>query len=276
MRKMVNVEIPDGTTHNMMVTHADITNDGKIVLSCYDLNNSMHVALVEIMNVDGVYYKNPEQCELNEYVRKFQPFDKAFSEAVVDRLPEKLEIYDEEKFKPKESKGLVPEGTPKEIRPPKTYTITAVMYANRGEALVVYDGLTTHKPLFFTAPSLSGEEEVYKRFDIDPKVQKELIRKIEIRLGEVIDLSMIPSDRKFELSSGDKYFITFASCDDENLFKQVASSCELKTDATRNIESDLYLDRLSLALHHELPLELLLNGKTIRYETNSSVARKVI
>lgn len=273
MRKMVNVEIPDGTTHNMMVTHADITNDGKIVLSCYDLNNSMHVALIEIMKENGEYYRNPKQRELAEYVRNFQAFDKGFSEAVVNALPDKLEIYNEEKVKAKESEK---ETIVKENRNSKTYTITAVMYANRGEALVVYDGLTTHKPLFFTAPSLSGEEEVYKRFDIDPEVQKELIRKIEIRLGEVIDLSMIPSDRKFELSSGDKYFITFASCDDENLFKQVASSCELKTDATRNIESDLYLDRLSLALHHELPLELSLNGKTIRYETNSSVARKVI
>ena len=294
MRKNMSISYPDGSIHNVIVTQADVTKNGHIVICYYDITDGMRAAFSEIIKEDDQYYKNPNHHEWEYYVNRFQPFDREISDFIVGSLPDKLGLYNKTANKPelppdpiniKNNKDnevyryLYKEKEPEKVKVKngKSYYITAVMYANRGESLVAYDG-TDLPPAFFYKPIISefgSLEEVYKKTTIESKKDEdELLNKMKNRLGNIVDVSLIPEDRKFELSSGNRYFVTFASCDDEGLFQEVSNSKKVCVDISTNVSDSLYPDNLSIALHHELPLEITINGKTVRYEANSNIARK--
>ena len=143
---------------------------------------------------------------------------------------------------------------------------------------MVRDEFTSLPPIFFSVPVLSDEGDLfeeYRKMNIGED-REELERRIINSFDDIIDISSIPEDQVFVLSSGNKYHINFSSCDDEELFGKLASCDKIRVNVTNSISKVLYYDNLSCALHHELPLELASDNTIIKYDTNSSVGRKQV
>ena len=275
--KLIKIEQADGEMHRVIVNTADVTNNGKTVICYYDLSNRMRFSYAEIINVDGVYYVNPVQHEWNYYSVKFKEHDNEFSNSIIETLPEEIEIYGKDKKTGKPIPVVVTKEKPvKEEKKTTAYFLTAIMYANRGEDLVVKDGYTNYPPLFFTRRILDEDSltEVYKKKNIEAKDHDELLKLIDNSFKSKLRVSTVPEDLRFDVSSGNKYYINFSSCDDEVLFYEVAECDEIKVDTSLHIQSDLYEDNLSSALHHELPIEITTNNDVIAYDANSINGRK--
>ena len=282
MKKYIKISYPDGSVHSVIVTQADVTNDDRVVISYYDYTDGIRVNFAELIKVDNKYYKNSEEHEWNEYVRKFKPFDRTLSNNIIESLPDIIELYDSKvdgASKINENSILAESEIDKVVPTPgKINRIMAVLYANNGGSVVKYDG-DNPAPIFFTLPEITREDplkEVYKSIDIDDDDTNELVRYIQARLGDETDVSLLQPNRRFEVSSGNKYSITFVACDEKGLFYEVAASDKLFVDMSVASAYGYYADPLSLALHHELPLELSINGKTIRYDVNSNIGHKKV
>jgi hypothetical protein len=299
MEKMIEMEYPDGI-HKVIVTQADITNDGRIVISYYDLSDNMSASFSEIVNIGGKFYKNPNHKDWEYYVLNFRPFDYAFSNSIVNSLSRNISLLNMEGLKKKTSPEIIPpkkeviyvnpeviedhfkhKNPNKNVEIPfeKENYITAVMYANRGGSLLIYDNYSDLQPVFFKRKTMSEHgpiSEVYKKAELNMNDELELCRKIEEKLGSKVDISLIPEDREIKLSNGKTYYINFASCDDNYLFQEVAASEKVSADISMPIDSTEYPDNLSLALHHVIPLEVTIKGTTVRYEANSNFGRKKI
>ena len=283
MKKSIEMSFLDGSMHKVIVTQADVTNDDRIVISYYDFSDGVHASFSELVKVGEKYYRNPNVHEWKDYVHKFKPFDRGLSDRIVESLPEKIGLYDSNvEYDNPVVLGEVPNIGDLEdkpiVKPGKVNYIMAVLYANNGGTVVKYDG-TNPSPIFFALPEITKDDpmkEVYKSIEIDEDDTKELVRYIEARLGDESDISLISPNRRFEVSSGNKFAVTFVSCDERPLFYEVAASDKLAVDMSVSSAYGYYSDPLSLALHHELPLELTINGKTLRYEVNSNVGHKKV
>ena len=295
MKKYIKISYPDGSLHSTIVTQADVTRGGTIVISYYDISDSMHASFTELIQKDGQYYKNPEHQDWSYYVSRFKPFDRELSDSIVSSLPEKLGIYDKTVAGPQLPQNSSSnknenneneyyqynENEPEKEEVPAgiSYYITAVMYANQGDSFVSYDepGLL---PVFLSERKMSDSgplKEEYKKIDIEDNDLRELLYEFETRFGSNFDVSTIPADCKFELSSGNKYYVTFASCDEDQIFQGVRACSKVSADISiiRPDESS-YPDNLSAALHHDLPLEITVKDRTIRYEQYSNYGRKKV
>ena len=96
------------------------------------------------------------------------------------------------------------------------------------------------------------------------------MEKINSSLKEKMHISNMPEDCKYEVSSGNKYYVNFSSCDDEDIFLHVALADEIKLDTALGIKSGVYDDNLSSALHQEIPFEITANHEVIRYSNNTN------
>ena len=281
-RRTIEIEFPDKSFHKVILLGADTTRYGEIVLTYYVLDNNMRTGWSEIIKDKDKYYIKPDTQDWNYYGCRLKSRDNDISDSLINSLPERLELFVKEEEKKTRKKSSVIEKpnvvsliNEKTIKPK---LLTAIMYANRGESLMVRDEFTSLPPIFFSVPVLSDEGDLfeeYRKMNIGED-REELERSITNFFDDIIDISSIPEDQVFVLSSGNKYHINFSSCDDEELFGKLASCDKIRVNVTNSISKVLYYDNLSCALHHELPLELDFDNTIIKYDTNSSVGRKQV
>ena len=259
-RKIIEIVFPDGSTHKVLLLGCDTTRFKERVLTYYDLDNDMRSGFTEILEIDGKYYNNPDTQKWEYYVRRFETYNPEKSDSFIDELPDKIELYTRKENNKSNKKEV------STVQEKKSKYITAIMYANRGESLVVKDG-DSLPPVFFTLESSNSDVEIYKRINISKKDKEEILKDMDNVFRGIIDVSLIPPDLLFTPSSGNKYYITFASCDDKDLFNEIVLCDEIKVEGSlNNIQSGLYPDNLSSALHNELPIEIEKNGIVKRLE----------
>ena len=271
MSKWINLRDKDNSIHRIAVLAADVTSDDKIIISYNDYTDGIHPGYAELINIDGVYHSKFDKREWNYYSTKFKDHDEELSNSIINALPEQVELYIEKNKK--ENRRKVPTDTKKVSyvdvpRNTTAYFLTAIIYANRGDDLYVNDGYSNLPPVFFTRRMLDDDVlvETYKKRNIDPKDHDELIEQINTTLRGKMHISTLPEDFRYEVSSGNKYYVNFSSCDNEKLFCEVALSDEIRSEISVGIKSGIYDDNLSAALHRELLLELVSNDDVIRYE----------
>ena len=282
-RRIIEIEFPDKSFHKVILLGADITRYGEIVLTYYVLDNNMRTGCSEIIKDKDKYYIKPDTQDWNYYGCRLKSRDNDISDSLINSLPKRLELFvkEEEKKTRKKKSSVIEKPNVVSLINEKTIKpklLTAIMYANRGESLMVRDEFTSLPPIFFSVPVLSDEGDLfeeYRKMNIGED-REELERRIINSFDDIIDISSIPEDQVFVLSSGNKYHINFSSCDDEELFGKLASCDKIRVNVTNSISKVLYYDNLSCALHHELPLELASDNTIIKYDTNSSVGRKQV
>ena len=278
--RVIQIENVDGSVHKIIPLQADITNNGKVVINYCDLSNHMRLSYAELINVNGVYYKNPYPHEWNYYTVRFKEHLKEYSDSIIMELKDKIELYGEkDKTTGKVKPVIVPVEPPQTIKKEKkgeVYNITAIMCANRGESLIVKDKYTYYSPVFFSRAETATNLEIYKKTDIYKKDQEDLIRQINFKFNDKIDLNFVPDNVMYKVSSGNTYYVNFSSCDDEDMYWKIALANEIRVDKTLNIQSGIYEDNLSSALHHELPVELAMNSGVLKYEANSIKGHRIV
>lgn len=272
VRRLIDMAQPDGSFHKVVVSQADVTNNGEIVVSYADYTDGRHYSFAELVYDDGVYYRNPTQNDWNYYVRNFQEHDQDFSNSVLSALDGKVNLFDGKDKKV--SKEEIVEK--KEENKTTAYFLTAIMYANRGESMIIKDKMYDSPPIFFTHKILDKDslKEEYKKMNVHPDDHDELLKKINLKFPDKVNISNIGENLLFEVSSGNRYYINFSSCDNEELFWDVCLCDEIKVDISLGIQSGLYPDNLSAALHHELPLQIITDGDVETYYANSNKGHK--
>lgn len=267
MSKWINLKDKDGSIHRIAVLGADVTHNGEVVISYNDYTDGIHPGYAELIKVDGVYYNNYNKREWNYYATKFNDFNSQVSNSIVDSLPEDVDLYIGKKKKEKKKTNK-----PLNINNTTAYFLTVIIYANRGADLYTYDGYSNLPPIYFTRRMVDNDslEEVYKKKNIDEADSDELMEKINSSLKGKMHISNMPEDFKYEVSSGNKYYVNFCSCDDEDIFLHVALADEIKLDTALGIKSGVYDDNLSSALHQEIPFEITANHEVIRYSNNTN------
>lgn len=264
-KRIIEIVYPDGIAHKVLLLSADTTRFKEHVLTYYDLDNAKRSEFTEILYIDGKYYNNPNTQEWDYYVRRFEAYDPEKSADFIDKLPEKIELDTRKK-----------DNKSKKQKTTNRY-ITAVLYANRGKSLIIKEGEDYLDSVFFTLESSKSDIEVYKRININEKDKEEILKDMEKAFEDRIDVSLVPPDLLFTPSSGNLYHITFASCDDKDLFNEIGLCDEIKVEGLLdNIQSGLYPDNLSSALHNELPIEIEKNGTVVRLEVKEkdSIVKK--
>lgn len=296
MKREVDITYPDGSVHHVIVYQANVTNDGRIVISYYDVSNDMQDSFTEIIAVNGEFQKNPYHNNWEYYERCFRPFDRELSDQIILALKEKVKTYkpipelNETKAEENETKTLE-----EPVDPPnrqEIHYINSVIFANAGGSMVnmypttyengllkkqkynLYNG-TTFFGNPYTYTIANSRMERYAKLDINENDKKVIIDTLINYFGENFDISSIPDMLKIKINSRKSFMIDFSSCDNWQHFNRVKDSDSISIDLT-NVEKTTYPDYLSSALHFELPHEINIAGIGKRYGYDANMSNKQI
>ena len=117
----------------------------------------------------------------------------------------------------------------------------------------------------------------FRRINIDENDKKEIYEHIKSFIARGKKASI--SDNtcfQTETKSNTKYTIDWSSCNSWNLFLNTQSARQLLVDVS-SVSNATFPDELSSALHYELPLKMLINGKYYSngIEENSNIKDKI-
>lgn len=276
MSKWVDLVENDSSIHRIAVLAADVTKDNRVVISYNDYTDGVRPGYAELVMINGRYYKMFYKREWNYYSTKFRDHDSQLSNSIIESLPEKIDLYVDKKTSILENNSLDISTIQNINKKTTAYFLTAIVYANRGHDSYVKNGYSNLPPIFFTRRMYDEDNfvEIYKKKNIESDDINELLVRIDASLGIKNNISMMPENLKYEVSSGNKYYVNFSSCDNEELFCNIALSDELRVNINRGIKSGEFVDNLSSSLHRELPLEVVNNGEIIAYPSDLEVKHK--
>ena len=281
MEREIYMMFPDKTVHQVVVYQANITQDGKVVISYYDMTEGMQDSFSEIINIDGVMTKKENSLEWNDYVKQFKPFSKNMSDRMVISFPEVIGLYNEklqevelpskDEIDRLKNNSLTIQDLDSSYKP-----LNVVLFANQGETTVnlklakennnlrEYDLYAGSAFLEKSKDEMLELEETYYRSNISKQDKREIIYLIKYAFGSKFDIETLPVIN-YKTASGNNYSLSFSSCSSRSLFLQVklADSLIVNNDFET---SRHYRSNLSSALHYEKPLEIKTGGNI---KTNS-------
>ena len=265
--------------HTVLVYRADLTADGRIVISYYDITDGYADSFSEIVNVGGEWRKNPNHLQWSDYV--FVDFDPAFNNSIIGALGDKVELANFSKDNNTELPEKQSEERPIAIAqsevldPPEqeVETIRIVCFANEGEDVINLNP-TSYESEFLTQQDYSLEtgtaffskgfldKEMTEHFysvKIEKNDMKDILNYIR-SLGRHGRIN-ISECRNFTVRtrSNTVYDIYLSSCSKWGLFWHTKIANSLSVDESSVVDST-FPDYLSSALHYELPLDIVFDG----------------
>lgn len=280
IKRNIQIRYPDDNSlHSIIVYQSDMTTDGRVVISYYDITAGNIDSYSEIINVNGEWVKNPEHLDWDSY--EFIEFDPAFNSSVINSLPDKMELA-----KPKEMKKPIETDTialtdnmSKDPQVHRIHHIQMISFANEGNDIInlhptTYEsGVSTVQEYsfgacssFFSEGRMNGDVNSnsldlnFRNLNINENDKKDIFEYIQsfVAKGEKINIS---DNVQFsvETKSNTKFIIDWSSCNSWDLFLSTQAAEQLIVDIS-NVSGVTYPDDLSSALHYELPLEMLING----------------
>ena len=293
LKREIQIRYPsDNSLHSILVYQADMTSDGRIVISYYDITDGNSDSYSEIVNVNGEWMKNPEHLDWDAY--EFIEFDPSFNSSVINSLPDKMEVAKPkvEMVKEIETEGItLTDSIGMEPTKHRMVHIQMISFANEGEDNInlhptTYSGgnLTEQEysfgacTSFFSAQGIISEESNsnsldlgFRRINISENDKKDIYEYIKSSMarGGKINISDNVSF-KVETKSNTQYIIDWSSCNSWGLFLNTQAAEQLIVDVS-SVSNATFPDELSSALHHELPLKMLINGN---YHSNGIESSK--
>lgn len=265
----------DNNWHTVLVYRADLTKDGRVVISYYDLTDNNTDSFSEIINVNGEWLKNPNHLEWQDY--DFSDFDLLFSNSTINALRDKIELKKpilSENLKDKIPTIALAENLGVDPPKHKIKFIQMVVFANEDEDIInlkptTYNSgqLTEQDYSFFACSAFFSQgfldnnfSEQFKRIEIDDKDKKDIYEYMRKNLSQSDKINVSKSSQfSVEASSNTQYIINASSCSDWSLFTSVKGADSLTIDE-KNVSNITFPDYLSAALHYQLPLHMMING----------------